>query len=223
VRRGPDVLAFVHRAFWRSDGGDGSAEAYIGPVLSALERRLGTGAIHYVSVGPASNFSARRWWHPLRRSPQSLVAAAIEAFAPADRLRGSDQVWRKRHANRAALWASADLRNLSIIRGVDCWPLVRDELAGVALLQWPWSARAMDEAAAALETVQPRAALTYAEGGGWGRAIVLECRRRGVPVAGLQHGFIYRHWLNYLHEPDEMRPDPLHHADLGFPHPTLTL
>ena len=24
--------------------------------------------------------------------------------------------------------------------------------------------------------------------------------------SGLQHGFIYRHWLNYLHEPDEMTP-----------------
>ena len=32
----------------------------------------------------------------------------------------------------------------------------------------------------------------------------LECRRRGIPPAGLQHGFIYRHWLNYRHEPDEM-------------------
>ncbi len=27
------ALAFVHRAFWRADAGDGSAEAYIGPVL----------------------------------------------------------------------------------------------------------------------------------------------------------------------------------------------
>ena len=33
---------------------------------------------------------------------------------------------------------------------------------------------------------------------------MLEARRRGIPTAGLQHGFIYRHWLNYLHEPDEM-------------------
>ena len=62
----------------------------------------------------------------------------------------------------------------------------------------------MDEAAAALDALQPRAAVTYAEAGGWGRALVLECRRRNIPTAGLQHGFIYRHWLNYLHEPDEM-------------------
>lgn len=110
-----------------------------------------------------------------------------------------------------------------MIRGYDCWPLVRDELAGVALLQWTWSARAMDEAAAALDRLQPKAAVTYAEAGGWGRAIALECRRRHIPLVGLQHGFIYRHWLNYLHEPDEMRALPTGNADAGFPAPDLTL
>ena len=85
---------------------------------------------------------------------------------------------------------------------------MREQLAGIALLQWPWSARAMDEAGAALDAFGPAVAVTYAEAGGWGRALSLECRRRGIPSAGLQHGFIYRHWLNYLHEPDEMLPDP---------------
>jgi hypothetical protein len=124
---------------------------------------------------------------------------------------------------RRALWRSTDLRRRACIRGCDCWPLIRDELSGIALLQWPWSARAMDEAAAALDELKPRAAITYAEAGGWGRALLLECRRRGVPGIGLQHGFIYRHWLNYLHEPDEMEPDPEHPADTGFPRPSLTL
>ena len=53
---------------------------------------------------------------------------------------------------------------------------------------------------------RPRLVLTYAEAGGWGRAIMLEARRRGIPCAGIQHGFIYRRWLNYLHERDEMQP-----------------
>ena len=75
----------------------------------------------------------------------------------------------------------------------------------------------MDEAAAALDALAPRVAITYAEAGGWGRAIMLESRRRGIPSAGLQHGFIYRHWLNYLHEPDEMTRDPAQAADGGFP------
>ena len=34
------VAAFVHTAFWQSDGVDGSAESYIGPVLRAIEARV---------------------------------------------------------------------------------------------------------------------------------------------------------------------------------------
>jgi UDP-N-acetylglucosamine 2-epimerase len=52
---------------------------------------------------------------------------------------------------------------------------------------------------------------------------VLEARRRGIPVVGLQHGFIYRHWLNYLHETDEIQPSAGNPADRGFPRPDLTL
>jgi hypothetical protein len=62
--------------------------------------------------------------------------------------------------------------------------------------------------------------LTYAEAGGWGRALMLEARRRHVPSVGVQHGFIYRHWLNYRHEPDEMQPAG---TDRGCPIPDLTL
>ncbi len=100
---------------------------------------------------------------------------------------------------------------------------MRDEFTGVSHLQFPWSARAMDEIGAALDALKPRVAITYAEAGGSGRALVLEARRRGIKVVGLQHGFIYRHWLNYLHEPDEMAPSPDNPADRGFPRPTLTL
>jgi hypothetical protein len=216
------AAAFVHRAFWRGESGEGSAESYIGPVLAALEARLDRGAIAYVSVGPSSNFRARRWWHPLRGTPDAGAAIPVEAFASLAALRESRRLWRDRNRTRKALWQSDDLRELARIAGVDCWPIVQRELAGIALLQWPWSARAMDEAAAALDALQPRSAVTYAEAGGWGRAIVLECRRRDIPAVGLQHGFIYRHWLNYLHEPDEMQPDPEQPADAGFPHPTVT-
>jgi hypothetical protein len=222
-RQAPIAAAFVHRAFWRSDSGDGSAEAYIGPVLSALEQRLPSEDLGYISVGPATNFRARRWWHPLRSGTESTATPPIEAYAPLSALKESRRIWRERHRFRRALWASADLRERSVIAGCDCWPIVREELAGIALLQWPWSARAMDEAAAALDAIQPRVAVTYAEAGGWGRALILECRRRGIPTIGLQHGFIYRHWLNYLHESDEMIRDAEHPADCGFPYPTMTL
>jgi hypothetical protein len=216
------IAAFVHRAFWRADSGDGSAEAYIGPVLEALEQRVGREGVTYVGVGPRANFRARHWWDPLvAAGPGS--APPIELFAPLDRLKPSRHVWRSRRANIRALTRSADIRQHAVIDGYDAWPLIRHELAGVALLQWPWSARVRDEAEAALDVLAPRAVLTYAEAGGWGRALVLASRARGIPSIGMQHGFIYRHWLNYLHEPDELLPDPGHPTDSGFPHPSLTL
>ena len=216
------VAAFVHRAFWRTDAGDGSAEAYIGPVLREIESRLARGAVHYVGVGPRTNFRARRWWHAFGVD-RARGVVAIERYAPARALASARTIWRERHRIRRALWTSAEIRAHAVIRGCDCWPIVRHQLAGIALLQFPWSVRAMDEAAAALDALAPDVVVTYAEAGGWGRALALECRRRGVPLAGLQHGFIYRHWLNYRHEPDEMLPDPLNGNDHGFPRPALTL
>ncbi len=221
-RRPVIVGAFVHRAFWESSEPEGSAESYIGPVLGALENRI-PGAIGYVGVGPATNFRARRWWHPLIKMGEHGAAVPIEAFAPLSKLAESSRLWRDRHVIRRALLNSAQLREHARIGFYDCWPIVREQLAGIALLQWPWSARAMDEAGAALDVLRPGVVLTYAEAGGWGRALMLEARRRGLPTAGLQHGFIYRSWLNYLHEEDEMRPDPANPADRGFPAPARTL
>ena len=219
----PEIAAFVHRAFWRTSSAAGDAESYIGPVLTALEQRLKRSAIRYVGVGPAANFGARRWWHALRSEGRAGAVIPVESFAPLSALEASRRIWRGRHAHRRALWNSDAVRRHAVIDGCDCWSLVREELAGIALLQWPWSVRAMDEAGAALDALRPAVALTYAEAGGWGRALILEGRRRGIPLAGLQHGFIYRHWLNYLHEPDEMLPDPENPKDAGFPRPTLTL
>jgi hypothetical protein len=217
---GPAIAAFVHRAFWRRDGSDGGAESYIGPVLQALEHRVPPDRLRYVGVGPTTNFRARCWWRPASSLQRSVQP--IESLVPRSALAGSSGLWAARHAMRRSLERSADLRDASRMRGCDCWPLVAEALAGIALLQFPWSARAMDEAGAAFDALDPRAALTYAEAGGWGRALVIEARRRGIPIAGLQHGFIYRHWLNYLHEPDEMLPASAGSPDSGFPLPDVT-
>lgn len=220
----PEVAAFIHRAFWRSGGADGSAEAYIGPVLKALEDAGGQGAVRYFGVGPSLNFRARTLWDTVRGSDLAPSVTPIEtyaAYASSASLRASRDTWKRRRTHFTLLSTSEDLRAAAVIGGVDCWPIVREQLAGIAWLQWPWSVRAMDEAAAALDEVRPATVLTYAEAGGWGRALMLEARRREIPSIGLQHGFIYRHWLNYLHEPDEMLPDA--DGDAGFPAPTLTL
>jgi Capsule polysaccharide biosynthesis protein len=215
------IAAFVHRAFWRAEAADGSAESYIGPVLQALERKVPPGTLRYVGIGPTTNFRARRWWRA--SAATANVVQPVETLVPRSCLAGSSGLWRARHAMRRAMEASADLRRAAIIGDCDCWPIVAEALAGVALLQFPWSARAMDEAGAAFDVLQPRAALTYAEAGGWGRALALEARRRAIPMVGLQHGFIYRHWLNYLHEPDEMHPLAPGSSDAGFPRPAATL
>jgi hypothetical protein len=216
------IAAFIHRAFWRSGGDDGSAESYIGPVLEALEASEGKAALTYVGVGPTRNFRAHSIgkWRGVQENATDTVVP-IESYAPYSSLRASRQVWRQRQEYFRLLTGSEDMRRAAVIDGINCWPIVREQLAGIAWLQWPWSVRAMDEAGAALDVLKPKIVLTYAEAGGWGRALMLEARRRGLPSVGLQHGFIYRTWLNYLHEPDEMQPGP--GGDPGFPLPTLTL
>lgn len=219
------VAAFVHTAFWGgavpSPATPLAQESYIGPVLSALAERIGERDLTCVGLGPRRNFRARRWWDPLsaRRHPAQAVIP-IEAIAPRAALAPALALWRRRHVLARDLVAGEGIRSAGIVRGCDLWDVLRAELIDVARLQWPWSVRAMDEAGAALDALAPRVALTYAEAGGWGRALVLEARRRGVPSVGLQHGFIYRHWLNYLHEPDELEPID---TDRGFPHPDRTL
>ncbi len=202
----PAIAAFVHTAFWRSgpDAGSGGQETYIGPVLDAVATRVDPGDLHFVGVGPRRNFRARRWWDPLALGAPPGAITPIERFAPAHALREALDLWRQREELAGAVVAGEGIRAAAQIKGCDLWPVVRTELQDAVRLQWTWSARAMDEAGAALDALKPQVALTYAEAGGWGRALVLEARRRGVASVGLQHGFIYRHWLNYRHEPDEM-------------------
>lgn len=223
VDRRPAVAAFVHTAFWQVTGGsDGPhQERYVGAVLDAVAANHREGDLFCIGVGPRRNFRARRWWDPvaLPARPSRLVTP-IERLAPMKALADSRALWRRRHALAFEITSGDAVHDAARYRGCDLWPLIKSELEAVAMLQWPWSARAMDEAGAALDALRPGAALTYAEAGGWGRAVVLEARRRRIPSIGLQHGFIYRHWLNYRHEPDEMRA---HGRDLGCPIPQRTL
>lgn len=217
------VAAFVHSAFVGGQAGD---EAYVGPVLRAITGRV-PGGLRLVGLGPRTNFRVRRWRDRLREfvdpQPENLAATPVTAFAGWRALVPSRAVWNARGSILTLLTGSQDLRAASVVDGCDLWSLVEEELRGVADLQFPWSARAMDEAGAALDALRPEVAFTYAEAGGWGRALLLEARRRGIPTVALQHGFIYRHWLNYLHEPDEMRPSGANPADRGFPRPDCTL
>jgi hypothetical protein len=220
----PVVAAFVHSAF---AGGAAEDEAYVGPVLRELRDRLKGDALHLVGLGPRTNFRVRRWRDRVREfadpAARGLALTPVDAYAGWRDLEPSLGQWRARADVARALRASTDLCAAAIVNGYDLWRLLAPELDGIADLQFPWSARAMDEAGAALDRLQPRTIVTYAEAGGWGRALVLEARRREIPVVALQHGFIYRHWLNYLHEVDEMAPSAGNAGDRGFPLPDRTL
>lgn len=221
--KSPRVAAFVHTAFWRTADGDPddpSQESYVGPVLTAIAARSGPEDLFFVGVGPRRNFRARRWWDPFARSGNARPVTPIERLAPRAAIRDSLALWRSRHDLALAITAGESVRAAGMFRGLDLWPVLEPELKAAALVQWPWSARAMDEAAGALAALTPHVVVTYAEAGGWGRALMLEARRHGVPSVGLQHGFIYRHWLNYRHEPDEIAALG---ADRGFPLPDRTL
>jgi hypothetical protein len=218
------VVAFVHSAFAR---GDASDEAYTGPVLSELVARLEPGQLQLVGLGPRTSFRVRGWRDRVREfadpAASALALTPVEAFARWRDLADSKAQWRARRRVARALAASQDLRDMSKLDVLDLWPLVEPEMEGIATLQFPWSVRAMDEAGAALDTLEPDAIVTYAEAGGWGRALMLEARRRGIPSIALQHGFIYRHWLNYRHEPDEAQASAANAGDHGFPYPDRTL
>ena len=222
----PDVAAFVHTAFWRDQGETGD-EGYVGPVLRALASQLGADRLQLIGVGPRTNFRTRRWRHRVAEfsDPQArrIPLTPIEMYSSWGDIRPSLAFWARRAGIRRSLVSSRDLRDAAVIHGYDAWPLIRRELAGISHLQFPWSVRAMDEAGAVLDALRPAVVVTYAEAGGWGRALMLEARRRGIRSAGLQHGFIYRHWLNYLHEPDEMASSDANPMDRGFPRPDLTL
>ena len=216
------VAAFVHTAFWRrgNGGGETGRESYVGAIIDAILERIETDQLRLIGVGPRRTFAARRWWDPLTRADTGPSVTSIEQLAPRRALADALALWRRRHVLASELTAGEGIRAAAMYRGCDLWPVLSAELRDVAGIQWPWSARAMDEARAALRVVEPDVVVTYAEAGGWGRALMLEARRSSVPPVGLQHGFMYRHWLNYQHEPDEL---VARDEDAGFPHPTHTL
>ncbi|MBI4476962.1 MAG: hypothetical protein HY654_07295 [Acidobacteria bacterium] len=213
----------MHSAFWRTDTNE---EAYIGDIIQELSKRADSGDPPIlIGVGPQTSLKARGWRQRLSEfthGTSQVPFRRIEDLATSGRL-STAGIWKQARRDERILHGSSDLRRAARIRGCDVWSILRHELSGIALLQLPWSRRAMDQAASALDTLGPSVIFTYAEAGGWGRALVLEARRRSIVSVGLQHGFIYRHWLNYLHDADEMHPSRANAADRGFPRPDLTL
>src|SRR5262249_54251688 len=151
LSRKASIAAFIHTAFWKT--ADPHHESYIGPVLDALAKRVAESDLVFVGVGPRRNFRARRWWDPLTSSSdRNAPAIPIERVAPQHALEGSRALWRERRTLATEVTRGDDVRSAASFRGCDLWDVLRPELEAAALLQWPWSARAMDEAGAALDT-----------------------------------------------------------------------
>ena len=182
-----------------------------------------------VGLGPRKlNFRVRRWRDRFREFvdpvPHDLWQPHQSRHLPGWRvLEPSRAVWKSRDSILAlADSQSGSPRAASVVGGYDLWPLVEAELRGVADLQFPWSARAMDEAGAALDALAPQGGHHLRRGRRMGtRAGARGSPPRHLPTVALQHGFIYRHWLNYLHQPDEPQPSAANPADAGFPRPGL--
>ena len=163
--------------------GDGSAEAYIGPVLTRSSARLDRAALHARSASArATNFRARRWWHP-----RACAIAAPDtrrtgrAYAPLRDARGRREacggsvtamrraLWQQRRSSRAIGRSVAATAGRSFARSSRA---SRCCSSRGRRARWTKPARRSTRCG-------PRVVVTYAEAGGWGRALVLESRRRG--------------------------------------------
>ena len=202
------VAAFVHRAFWRPDG-DGRQRRVVHRAGAARARaRAAAGGACATSASARARTSARAAGGTRsRRRAATRRRARSSASRRGRRCASRGRVWRR--AARAAPRAvgqrdAARARGHPRLRLLAARPRAarRHRAAAVAVV----GARDGRSRRRARRARARASRVTYAEAGGWGRALVLECRRRGIPSVGLQHGFIYRHWLNYLHEPDEMAP-----------------
>jgi hypothetical protein len=218
------VAAFVYTAFWKSNVTD---ETYLGPILAELADSVSPDELYVIGIGPRAKPKQRRWQDKVielfdpsaRELPLTPVGSFLQYCTDPSWL----AIWKNRSRTLKAILLSEDLQRASVIRGYDVRSVFADEWFVLANIEFPWVARAMDQAAGALDSIHPKVVLTYAEAGGWGRALVLEARRRGIPVVAAQHGFIHRHWLNYLHESDEIKPSTRNPDDHGFPFPNMTL
>ena len=162
--------------------GDGSAESYIGPVLDGARAATGeppTSATSASARRPTSAPGAGG----MRCAPRDPAArrVPIERFAPLARAVATRaRLWRDRHRMRRALWASADAARAaqSSAAATAGRSSARSSPASRCCSGRGRRARWTKPAPRSTRS-QPRVAVTYAEAGGWGRALVLECRRRG--------------------------------------------
>jgi hypothetical protein len=169
------IAAFVHTAFWRRSTGAGH-EGYIGPVLDALDQTA-PGEVRLVGVGPRRTFSARSIWNAAAGAMAGDTPAP--AITPVEDLRWASArlagALAPRAAERPVSGPDPPGRRHSRLRPVDG----AGSPSGRGRVQWPWSARAMDEAARpSTRSAATRSSPTPKQAAGPGAGP--EARRRGA-------------------------------------------
>ena len=200
--------AFVHRAFWRPDRRTAAPSPTSVRCWPRSKRRARS------RRRPPTSASARRRTSARAAGGIRCAAAAtatprcpIERYAPLAalaRVARSSGATRHDCAARSGERRPARARDASAaaIAGRSCarsWPASR--CCSGRGRRGRWTKRAPRSTRCARASRSPTRKLAAGDARSCSK-----CRRRGIPTAGLQHGFIYRHWLNYLHEPDEMKP-----------------
>jgi len=214
------VAAFVHTAFRLADFHRGHRLAsYFPQVLGAIADRVGPDRLRCVGVGPRRNLRRQRG-DAVIGAGIGLPVTPIERLAPHGQLGGAIDLWRRRAELAQQITKGEAVRAAGRVRQYDLWAVLHRELEAVALLQWPWAARAMDEATTALGAIKPEVVVTHSEPGAWGRALLLEARRRNTPSVAILQNLVSPLNFAFSHEPDEMAALG---ADLGCPAPSRWL
>ena len=120
--------------------------------------------MHYVGIGPRTNFRARRWWDRAenrRTRPASCQSNATRRLA---HFAGAGDVARPSPYPSCAC-SSADMRAHAVIRGCDCWPLVRGSSRASRCCSFPGRRARWTKRPRRLPPSSPEVAVTYAEAG----------------------------------------------------------
>jgi hypothetical protein len=197
----------------------GRPSSFVPQVLDALAGRLGPDTLLCIGIGPRRNLRRRRG-HAMISAGDGLPVTPIERLVPHGQLGGALELWRRRAELAQQITTGESVRAAGRVREYDLWTVLNRELEAVALHQWPWSARAMDETAAALGAIKPELVLTYAEASAWGRAVILESRRRQIRSVAIPHELAETDSFIFSHEPDEISAAG---SDAGFPAPDRVL
>ena len=169
--------------------------------------------------GPRRNFRSRRWWDPIVSGPRGARSRRSSTWRRARRWPSRSRSGARRALAHAIVVRSGHPRRrpygAATTSGRCCERIARARRRRCSGRGRP---RRWTRPAPRSTRSQPQVVVTYAEAGGWGRALMLEARRRGDPV-GRPAARLHLSPLAEL--PPRGRRDGRRGADGGFPRPDV--